>query len=100
MAKPKLSIASLATMAEPEALTVQQVNMSTSQQQVETSATESPAKRRIKSADKKLIGFRLTKSNARQLEKMAYDEETSVQAFLLKTINLYRQARGLSPLAE
>lgn len=96
MAKPKLSIASLAPAPE----TMPDVDVLTRQQVSEKPISAAITKKRIKATDKKLVGFRLSKGNARQLEKMAWDEELSIQGFLLKTINLYRQTRGLSPLAE
>jgi hypothetical protein len=109
MAKPKLSIASLPAgftlppMAPliptpaPELPTSPQDNKLTKQQanNKAVSDTKVPS-----SKDKKLVAFRVTRPTARQLEKMAWEEDLTLQAFLLKTINHYRASRGLDPLPE
>lgn len=106
MAKPKLSIASLpagftlppmaplipapapeAPGAKDNKITTQQAN-----KKAETKA--------LSSKDKKLVAFRVSRPTARQLEKMAWEEDLTLQAFLLKTINHYRASRGLDPLPE
>jgi uncharacterized protein YkwD len=104
MAKPKLSIASIGKT------TTQLANLLTSQQGAavptlpESSAPQPPTVAAPVSAPKqstrKLIGFRVSKAGARQIEKMAWEEELTVQAFLLKTINEYRRSKGLDPLPE
>jgi hypothetical protein len=111
MAKPKLSIASLpagftlppmaplipvpaadapapATTQEDNKLTKQQANKGTPNAKIPSSK------------DKKLVAFRVSRPTARQLEKMAWEEDLTLQAFLLKTINHYRASRGLDPLPE
>lgn len=95
MAKPRLSIATFAT---PEADPPPAIANLLTSEQPDAESAPTTKKRTVKSADKKLVAFRMTKSNARQLERMAFDEELTVQDFLLKTINLYRSQRGLGPL--
>lgn len=105
MAKPRLSVATLADAADAFN---QQVNKKASQQAdtptsaqdnrstnapVDTLSGESGPAR-----GKKMIGFRVPYATSRAIEKMAWDEELSVQALLVKAINSYRAARGLDPL--
>lgn len=109
MAKPKLSIASLPAgftlppMAPlipspaPDAPTpIQKDNKLTKQQ----ANNPVPNAKSPSSKDKKLVAFRVSRPTARQLEKMAWEEDLTLQAFLLKTINHYRASRGLDPLPE
>ncbi|MEI6318780.1 MAG: hypothetical protein WCS09_09715 [Pseudomonadota bacterium] len=109
MAKPKLSIASLPagftlppmaplipSPAAEASVPAQNDNKLTRQQ-----ANNIVANAKISSSkDKKLVAFRVTRPTARQLEKMAWEEDLTLQAFLLKTINHYRASRGLDPLPE
>lgn len=106
MAKPKLSIASIGKT------TTQLVSLLTSQQGAAIPTlpeAASPAMPAVAApaasvsgaaAARKLIGFRVSKAAARQIEKMAWEEELTVQAFLLKTINEYRRSKGLDALPE
>ena len=107
MARPKLSIATIpsALVLPPmapmfpadDSAASQQVNKITSKQDNEA-ITPKPASPRSK--DKKLVAFRVTRPTARQLEKMAWEEDLTLQAFLLKTINHYRATRGLDHAGE
>lgn len=45
----------------------------------------------IKAADKTMIGFRVTKSQAREIKQLALDLDTSVNDLLLKALDHYRQ---------
>lgn len=109
MAKPKLSIASLQAgftlppmaplipSAAPEVpVPAQNDNKLTSKQ----ANNEASNAKSLSSKDKKLVAFRVSRPTARQLEKMAWEEDLTLQAFLLKTINHYRASRGLDPLPE
>lgn len=109
MAKPKLSIASLPAgftlppmaplipATAPDLPAPSQDNKLTKQQDNKTTVPDAKAP---SSKDKKLVAFRVTRPTARQLEKMAWEEDLTLQAFLLKTINHYRASRGLDPLPE
>lgn len=46
----------------------------------------------VKAVDKTMIGFRVTKSQAREIKQLALDLDTSVNDLLLKALDHYRQA--------
>lgn len=45
----------------------------------------------VKAADKVLIGFRATKSQAREIKQLALDLDTSVNDLLLRALDHYKQ---------
>ncbi len=109
MAKPKLSIASLPagfTLPPMAPLIPSPAADTPASAQVDNKLTKQQANKQAPSAktpsskDKKLVAFRVTRPTARQLEKMAWEEDLTLQAFLLKTINHYRASRGLDLLPE
>lgn len=103
MAKPKLSIASLGTSQLTNLLTKQQAAVVPAMPAVPAKplehVAEAPAASAA-SAARKLIGFRASKAAAREIERMAWHEELTVQALIIKTLNEYRRSKGLDPLPE
>lgn len=46
----------------------------------------------IKAADKTMIGFRVTKTQAKEIKQLALDLDTSVNGLLLRALDHYKKA--------
>ena len=100
MAKPKLSIASLGAGQLANLLTSQQTAVVPAMPAKPVEQVTPAVSSQATLSTKKLIGFRTSKAAAREIERMAWHEELTVQALIIKTLNEYRRSKGLDALPE
>lgn len=98
---PKSKTLSISSMQDNKSTNLL-ANMLSSQQKAVIPEVKVPpptvAKQMENKPEKKLLGFRVPRSTARAIEKMCFEEDLTLQAFILMTINAYRVSKGLGEL--
>lgn len=87
----KMNLSSLKPVALPKAAPVKEkensVNLLTQNKSVKRGRPSGA----IKAADKLMIGFRVTKSQKREIQQLALDLDVSVSDLLLRALDHYKQ---------